>query len=210
MGCFPFCCCFKKIGPKKFAGTAIFCNILKLGISISSFFLFKFSIVPLALFLNIGELAFTFINLVLLFFITIFLVSGKIFDKYNKRGKTLCIFDIIFSALIIMSRIVTVVFVMLNYRDNKKWSKKENKKSASIIDWLLFCIPCGIFCFLEIIHFFVLNYLFKLIKLHSNVSYSEYKKSGQFVGEVSIHGSNSDIKNPQIFPYNNPSTESSQ
>ena len=50
----------------------------------------------------------------------------------------------------------------------------------------------------------MVNYLYKLIKLHSNTSYSEYKK-GNFVGEVSIHGSDTDIKGPQTFPYNNPS-----
>ena len=209
MGCFPFCCCFKKIGPKKFAGTAIFCNILKLGIAISSFFLLKFSIVPPALFLNITDLTLTVANIVLLLFVTILLINGKIFDKYNKRGKILCIIAIVFSILIIMSRIATFILVMLNYGNNKKWSKKEKKKRASTLDWLLFFIPCGIFCLLEIIHFLVINYLLKLIKLHSNVSYSEYKKSGQFVGEVSIHGSNTEIKNPQVFPYNNPSTESS-
>ena len=187
MGCFPFCCFFKNIGPKKYAGTAIACNIFKLGISIGSFFIIKSSIVEYALYLNILELVFTVVNLILLSFVIFFLVNGKIFDKYNKRGKILCIFAIIFSAIIIMSRIATFVLVMIFYRDNKKWLKKENKKGPSMV-----------------------NYLFKLIKLHSNVSYSEYKKSGQFVGEVSIHGSNNDIKNPQIFPYNNPSTESSQ
>ena len=210
MGCLPFCCCFKNIGPKKYAGTAIFCNIFKLGISIGSFFILKTSIVECALYLNIVELALTVINLILLFFVAFFLASGKIFDKYNKRGKILCIFAIVFSVLIFISRIVTFIFVMINYRDNKKWTKKEKKKGPSMMDWLLFLIPCGVFCLLEIIHFLVVNYLFKLIKLHSNVSYSDYKKSGQFVGEVSIHGSSSDIKNPQIFPYNNPSTESSQ
>lgn len=210
MGCFPFCCFFKNIGPKKYAGTAIACNIFKLGISIGSFFIIKSSIVEYALYLNILELVFTVVNLILLSFVIFILVSGKIFDKYNKRGKILCIFAIIFSAIIIMSRIATFVLVMIFYRDNKKWLKKENKKGPSISDWLLFFIPCGIFCLFEIIHLLVVNYLFKLINLHSNVSYSEYKKSGQFVGEVSIHGSNSDIKNPQIFPYNNPSTESSQ
>ena len=181
MGCIPFFCCFKKIGPKKFAATAIVCNILKLGISISSFFLLKFSIVAPVLFLNIAELTLTVVNIVLLLFITLFLISGKIFDKYNKRGKILCLVAIIFSALTIMSRIATFILVMLNYRDNQKWLKKEKKRSASTLDWLLFFIPFGIFCVLEIIHFLVVNYLFKLIKLHSNVSYSEYKKGGQFV-----------------------------
>ena len=210
MGCFPFCWCFKNIGPKKYDGTAIFCNIVKLGISIGSFFLIKTSIAEYALYLNIFELALTVVNIILLLFVTIFLLNGKIFDKYNKRGKVLCIIAIIFSALMIISKITTSILVLISYRDNKKWLKKENKKGPSLLDWLLFFIPSGIFCLLEIIHFFVVNYLFKLIKLHSNVSYSEYKKSGQFVGEVSIRGSDTDIKNPQIFPSNNPSTESSQ
>jgi len=210
MGCFPFCCCFKNIGPKKYVGTATFCNIFKLGISIGSFFFLKTSIAQYALYLNIFELALTILNIILLIFVTIFLVNGKIFDKYNKRGKVLCIFAIIFSALMIISKITTSILVLMSYRDSKKWLKKEKKKGPSLIDWLLYFIPSGIFCLLEIIHFFVVNYLFKLIKLHSNVSYSEYKKSGQFVGEVSIRGSDTDIKNPQIFPYNNPSTESSQ
>lgn len=207
MGCFPFCCCFKNIDPKKFAGTTYFCNSLKLAISISSFFIIKFSIVKPVLFLNIAELALTVVNIALLTLITVYILNGKIFASYNKRGKILCILAHLFSGIIIMTRIATFILVILNYRDNKKWSKKENKKSASTMDWLLFLIPCGIYCLLEITHLLAVNYLFKLIKLHSNRSYSEYKKSGQFVGEVSIHGSNSDIKAPQIF---NPSTESSQ
>ena len=75
MGCFPFCCCFKKIGPQKFVGTATFCNILKLGISIGSFFLLKTSIVGYTLYLNIVELALTVINIILLFCVTIFLLN---------------------------------------------------------------------------------------------------------------------------------------
>ena len=210
MGCFPFCCCFKKIRPQKFVGTATFCNILKLGISIGSFFLLKTSIVGYTLYLNIVELALTVINIILLFCVTIFLLNGKIFDKYNKRGKVLCGFAIVFSALMIISKITTAILVVISYRDNKKWLKKEKKKGPSLMDWLLFFIPCGIFCLLEIIHFFMVNYLYKLIKLHSNTSYSEYKKGGNLVGEVSIRGSDADIKGPQTFPYNNPSTESSQ
>ena len=208
MGCFPFCCCFKNIGPQKYVGTATFCNIFKLGISIGSFFLLKTSIIEFALYLNIFELTLTVVNIILLFFVTIFLLNGKIFDKYNKRGKVLCIFAIIFSALMIISKITTSILVLISYRDNKKWLKKEKKKGPSLMDWLLFFIPCGIFFFFVIIHFFMVNYLYKLIKLQSNTSYSEYKK-GNFVGEVSI-GSDTYIKGPQTFPYNNPSTESSQ
>ena len=172
MGCFPFCCCFKKIGPQKFVGTATFCNIFKLGISIGNFFLLKTSIAEYALYLNIVELALTVINIILLLCVTIFLLNGKIFDKYNKRGKVLCIFAIIFSALMIISKITTSILVVISYGDNEKWLKKEKQKGPSLMDWLLFFIPCGIFCLLEIIHFFMVNYLFILIKLHSNTSYS--------------------------------------
>ena len=109
-----------------------------------------------------------------------------------------------------MSRIALFILVMINYRDNEKWFKKEGKKRASSMDWTLFYIPYIYFCAFETIHLLYVNYLYKLIKLHSNVSYNEYKKGGQFVQEVSIRDSNTEIKNPQIFPYNNPSTESSQ
>ena len=205
MGCIPFCCCMKFIGPKKFAFTAIICNVFKIGILIASYFLVRFSVKEPVLFLTIYlfELALALVNIIVLCFITIFLINGKIYDKFNKRGKNLCIITIFFSVLIFISIIAANILARIFYG-------KKGKKGPSIIDWLKFNIACAILNLLEIIHFFVLIYLFKLIKLHSNVSYNDYKKSGLFIREVSIHTSNSDIKNPQIFPYNNPSAESSK
>ena len=189
----PFCFCIKYIGPKNFAFTAIACNVLKLGFLIASFFLVKFSFHDHAPILAnyLFELSLTIANIVLIILLIIYLINGSIYDKFNNRGKKFCTFVLVFSGLIFLSIITACILAKVLY------GPKGKKPNASN-DFLKYGISCLILAFIEIIHFLNMLYLFKLIKLHSNVSYNEYKKSGLFVREVSVQNS-ADTKNPTIF-----------
>ena len=197
--CIPFCCCTKKINPKKFSIIALICNIIKLILSTTVFALLEMSAFLLT---NIFELIFSIINLVLLMILIINISNGQIYDKFRKSGKYLCIIIIIVSILIVIYRLG--LFILLILLD-KFLSKYFHSSSSSTKEWIEFIIPTILIIALEVIQFLSVNYIYKLIRINSNVSYSEYLQELRNVGQISVTINNEKInQNAPIFPFNNP------
>ena len=198
-GFIPFCCGMKKWNAKTFTIIGLSCNVLKLIFSFLGVFLFlNLSIIAGALSLNIFELIFTFANLIFLIIIIIKIGNGQIFTVSNKSGKILCIIALVFSGIIIVLRSLIFILGLVFY-------VKEDIIKISTSDWLLFIIPTLIVLAIEIIHFLAVNYLYKLIKLPTDLSYNDYIGKGQNVDQVSVTIANTQTnQNPPMFPYNNP------
>ena len=197
--CIPFCCCTKKINPKKFSIIALICNIIKLILTTTVFALLEKSAFLLT---NIFELIFSIINLVLLMILIINISNGQIYDKFRKSGKYLCIIIIIVSILIVIYRLG--LFILLILLD-KFLSKYFHSSSSSTKEWIEFIIPTILIIALEVIQFLSVNYIYKLIRINTNVSYSEYLQELRNVGQISVTINNEKInQNAPIFPFNNP------
>ena len=195
----PFCCCMKNISPKKFAFIALSCYIIKLVLTTIIFFLSEMSAF---LATKIIELVFSIINLILLIILIINLSNGRIYEKFHKTGKYLCIIILIISILIIIYRLGLFLLIILL---DKFLSKFFNSSSTSTEEWLKFIIPSLFIIVLEVVHFISVNYLYKLIRINSNISYNEYLQEIRNVGQVSVTITNEKINpNTPIFPYNNP------
>ena len=70
-------------------------------------------------------------------------------------------------------------------------SRIRGSLGISIFHWCIFLIPAFIIVIIEIIDFLSVNYLYKLIRLKSDVSYNEYLKNGETIGQVSVIIANS-------------------
>lgn len=186
MGCIPFFLCTKKFNAKTYDFIALGCNVLKLSISIGSIFLIAFSILAIALFSSFFEFAFTITNLVHMAVIFCKLKSGEAYDKSNKCCRILCIVSMVFSGIIIFLRVLTLILGIVLYSQVDKWLEKEGVKGASTGDWIKLLIPLIIYVIVEVIHFLSVNYLYKLLKLKTDVNYEEYLKGGQTVEQNSM------------------------
>ena len=190
----------KNISPKKFAFIALSCYIIKLILTTIVFFLLEMSAFLIT---KIIELLFSIINLILLIILIINISNGNIYDKFNKKGKCLCIIILILSILILIYRLGLFILIILLDKFLTKFLGQSS--STSTAEWLEFIIPSLFIIALEVINFLSVNYLYKLIRLNSNISYSEYLQEIRNVGQVSVTITNEKIsQNPPIFPYNNP------
>ena len=213
----PFCCCMKNIDAKKYAIIGIACNVIKLLLSILGIFLFfKLSVISGGLILNSFELIFTVSNLVILIILLIKICGGQVFNGFNKKGNVLCLVVLILSGIIIVIRLLLTILGIVFYareahrynniiKDLEKYGYHSEGTKISTLDWILFIIPTLIITALEIIHFLAVNYLYRLIKIPTNLSYNDYITKGQSVDQVSVTVTNTQInQNPPMFPYNNP------
>ena len=209
----PFCCCMKNIDAKKYAIIGIVCNGIKLLLSgFGIIFIFSLGVFAFGGFLNIFEIIFTIVNLTLLIILLIKISNGKVFNDFNKTGKVLCMVALILSGIIIALRLlITILGIILYAREARKYNnavkglEKWGFEKISVGDWILFLVPTLIVTALEIIHFLAVNYLYRLIKIPTNLSYNDYITKGQSVEQVSVTVANAQInQNPPMFPYNNP------
>ena len=119
---------------------------------------------------------------------------------------------LILSGIIIALRLlITILGIILYAREARKYNnavkglEKWGFEKISVGDWILFLVPTLIVTALEIIHFLAVNYLYRLIKIPTNLSYNDYITKGQSVEQVSVTVANAEInQNPPMFPYNNP------
>ena len=194
MGCIPFCCFMKNISPKKFAIIGLVCNIVEAIIAIFISILDGFKII-------IFEFLVILSNLVPIINLTQNIFNGSIYDENNKRGKIIYIIVLIVSSLILLLRFIFLIIAFIYFGQKSRF---RGGLGPSAFQWCIFLIPNFIFTILVIIHFLSVNYLYKLIRLKSNVSYNEYLKNGETIGQVSVIIANSpNNQNPPIFPYNN-------
>lgn len=187
MGCLPFCLCTKKFNTKILSFIALGCNVVKIGLSVGNFFLIVFSIFCISFIFNICELVFTVVNLILLAIVLVAVRNGKAYDKRNKCCKILCLLTIVFSFIILVLSIMTLVWGIILYKQDDRWRKKEKiRGGAPTISWVRFLVPSSIYLVIEIIHFIAVNYLFKLLKLRTDRRYDDYLKGGQVVEQNSM------------------------
>lgn len=205
----------KNWNAKIFAIIGVSCNAFKLLLSIIGIFLFfHFSVIAGGLILNGFELFFTFVNLVLLTILTVITYNGKIIRDSNQAGKILCIIALSLSGLIIVLRIILFILGLVfyirevklynDYMDELEYLGINIYKKISVGDWILLIIPTLIVFIIEIIHFWAVNYLYKLIKIPTDLSYNDYLNNGQNVEQVSNTTTIQVNQNPQGFPFNNP------
>jgi heme/copper-type cytochrome/quinol oxidase subunit 2 len=187
MGCIPFFLCTKKFNAKLYDIIALGCNVLKLSISIASIFLIAFSILAIAFFSSFFEFAFTITNLVHMAVILCKLNNGEAYDKSNKCCRILCIVSMVFSGIIIFLRVLTLIIGIVFYNQADKWLKEKGiSGGAPAGEWAKLLIPLFLYIIVEIIHFLSVNYLYKLLKLKTDVNYEEYLKGGQTVEQNSM------------------------
>ena len=183
----------KNISPKKFAFIGLCINLIKLILSVTIFFIF----ISLFLITNIVELVFSDLNLIILIIITIKISNREIYGKFHKSGKILCIISLIISIIIIIYRIgLFIIMILVN---------RFLSGDISTGKLLAFNIPTLIIILLEVIQFLWVNYIYKLLRLNSKVSYEEYLKEIRNAGQVSVIVSNENIdQNPPAFFYGDP------
>ena len=207
----------KNIDAKKYAIIGIVCNGIKLLLSgFGMIFIFILSVFVGGAILNIFEIIFTIVNLTLLIILLIKISNGKVFNDFNKTGKVLCMVALILSGIIIVLRLLVTILGIIFYarearrynnavKDLEDWGYDFGFAKISTGDWIFFLVPTLLVTALEIIHFLAVNYLYRLIKIPTNLSYNDYITKGQSVNQVSVTVTNTQInQNPPMFPYNNP------
>ena len=189
MGCIPFCCCCINYTPRTFDIIALGCNILKIIISFISLFAILWAILFAASFFSFLEIIFTIVNLVHTSVILCHLCNNETFGKYNKCDKILCIVSLVFSGIIIVLRLLTLIIIIALVSEAGGF-------------WAGFFITFLIFIAIEVIHFLALNYLYKLLSLKEDCSYNDYIKKGSPVNQNSVTITNKENNNPPMFPSN--------
>ena len=186
MGCIPFCLCTNKFNAKKYNLIALVINGIKFALTIISCFLIVRDVFVIGFFSNFFEIAFTIANLIFMGFTLYYIYKGSAFAKLNNTSKILCILTLVFSGIILFIRILGLILGIYAYNQVENWISEMGAPKASTSDWLKLIIPFILYIIFEIMHFLAVNYLYKLIKLKTNVSYEEYLKNGQVVEQTSV------------------------
>ena len=192
MGCISFCCCCINFTPKTFTIIALVCNIIKLIISFISLFAIIWAILLGASLLSFLGLAFTITNLVHMSVILCNICNKNAFGKFNKCCKILCIVSLVFSGVIIISQILTLIIIIA--------LASETDTEGGF--WAGFIITFILVLAIEVIHFLSVYYLYKLLKLKADCSYNDYLKKGTGVEQNSVTINNNTTNQNPIFPTN--------
>ena len=204
MGCLPFCCCLQNFGPKVYAYIALACDIAKIVLTICSFFLLEFSIIFAGPFLSIFDFFPTIANIILMIVIIIKISNGSAFAQDNSCCICMCIASLIICGIIFVMRIIFFIEFIVAYNTIDKWIEKETKAGgASTSDWMKLIVPYILLFIIEIIHILAVIYLYRLLKIKSNVCYRDYLYNGPNVpnSPTTVTVSNDPmIKNPPIIP----------
>ena len=185
MGCIPFCCCCKRFKPIIFCYIALAVNVIKLLLSVVSFFLLQLGEFFFGYFYNGFEILFVIANLAFLSIIAFYLRKGK--EKF-KCVKILCIISMIFSGLILLFHFLGLILGIIVYKRAKSYISRYGTYQPRIrtSDWIAFIVPWIVYFSFEIVHFLAINYLYKLMSVKSFDSYEEYLKRGENVEQVSV------------------------
>ena len=209
MGCIPFCCCLKNFSPKVFAFITLGCEGLKIILSILSIVFIPFGVVLGGIILNALEFFPSLAYLIQIILITVFIFNGSAFDKKNSCCKVMCIVIFVISSIRILLKIISFILLIYSYTLVDEWLEEKRISGPTTKDWLGFLVPYILYLIIEVTEFLSMIYIYKLLKLKSNVSYLEYLKNGQNVEQVSVTVTNAQIsQTPPILP--NQSTPSSQ
>ena len=181
----PFCCCCKRYKPIIFCYIALAVNVIKLALSIVSFFLLQLGEFFFGYFYNGFEILFVIANIVFLSIITYYLRKGK--EKF-KCVKILCFISMIFSGLILLFHFLGLILGIIVYKRAKSVLSGYGVYMPRIrtSDWILFIVPLIVYFSLEIVYFLAINYLYKLMSVKSFDSYEEYLKRGENVEQASV------------------------
>jgi cytochrome b subunit of formate dehydrogenase len=141
--------------------------------------------------------------------ITIYIIKGTAFGEQNSCCKVMCIVLFVLSGIRLFLKIISFILLIIAFTLVDRWIKESRSKGPSAGNWMAFLIPYIIFLIIEVLQLLCVIYIYKLLKLKSNTSYSEYLKNGQSVEQVSVTVTNAQIsQTPPIFP--NQNTPSSQ
>ena len=187
MGCIPFCCCCMNFTPKVFAYIALGCNIFKLIISFISLFAIIWAILLGATLLSFLEIIFTIINLIFVSVILCKLSNREAFGEFNSCAKCMCITAMVFSGIIIVFRIITLIIIIA----------VATEVGGGV--WAGFIITFLLFLAVEVIHFLAVNYLYKFLSLKEDCSYNDYIQKKP-VDQISVTVNNTNNNQNNLFP----------
>lgn len=192
MCCLPFCCCIKNFSPKVLAIIALVCNIIKLIITSISLFALIWAIVASANALGIIELIFNLVHIINIIIILWKIANKNAFGISNKTVKVLCIVSMVLSGFLLLFGLITLIILI---------ALASEIKNASF--WGIFIVIYILILANEVIHFLAIYYLYRLLDLKADCSYSDYLKKGSPVGQ----NTTVEIKNEQnlhVFPQSTP------
>lgn len=192
MCCLPFCCCIKNFSPKVLAIIALVCNIIKLIITSISLFALIWAIVASANALGIIELIFNLVHIINIIIILWKIANKNAFGISNKTVKVLCIVSMVLSGFLLLFGLITLIILIALASEIKK---------ASF--WGIFIVIYILILANEVIHFLAIYYLYRLLDLKADCSYSDYLQKGSPV----VQNTTVEIKNEQnlpVFPESTP------